>query len=75
MLYRSCFEKQKCNNMETQYSQPLIKTNNYVVFSLHIPLIYKHLFYKYFVCWYVGQATKDKNVKTWKFSVVHACFL
>ena len=28
---------------------------------MHIPLIYEHLFYKYFVRWSVGQATKSKR--------------
>ena len=35
-----------------------------ILFSVHIPLIYEHLFYKYFDRQSVGQATK--NVKTWK---------
>ncbi len=31
--------------------------------SVHIPLIYEHLFYKYFVRRSVDQATKGRNVK------------
>ncbi len=38
------------------FSSILIK-----IFSLHIPFIYKHLFYKYFVHRSVGQATKGKR--------------
>ncbi len=33
-----------------------------LMFLVKIPLIYKHLFYKYFVRWSVSQATKDINV-------------
>ena len=29
-----------------------------LIFCVHIPLVYEHLFYKYFVRWSVGQATK-----------------
>ncbi len=32
-------------------------------FSVHIPLIYEHLFYKYVVRPSVGQAAKGRNVK------------
>ncbi len=37
-----------------------------IIFSVHISLIYEHLFFKYFVCWSVGQTQKDRNVKIWK---------
>ena len=31
--------------------------------SVHIHIIYEHLFYKYFVRRSVGQASKERNVK------------
>ncbi len=37
-----------------------------IEFAVHIPLMYKHLFYKYFVRRSVGQATEGRNVKIWK---------
>ena len=51
--------------METQFSRPLIKIKD-CFFSVHIPLIYEHLFYKYLVRLSVSQATKGRNVKIWK---------
>ncbi len=32
-----------------------------LIFCVHIPLVYEHLFYKYFVLQSVGQATKGKR--------------
>ena len=32
-----------------------------LIFCVHIPLIYEHLFYRYFVRWSVGQATKGNR--------------
>ncbi len=37
-----------------------------IIFSVHIPLTYEVLFYKYFICRSLGQATKGRNVKIWK---------
>ena len=37
-----------------------------MIFSVHIPLIYEHIFYKYFVCQSTSQATKGRNVKILK---------
>ena len=47
---------------------------------MHIPLVYEHLFYKYFDRQSVGQATKGNNVKMsfrpqFQFSLVHTYFL
>ncbi len=43
-----------------------------LIFSVHLPLIYEHLFYKYFVRRSVGQATNGQNVKTpFQLSVVY----
>ena len=44
----------KCRNlkdMEMLFSPPVIKLDDR--FSVHISLIYEHLFYKYFVLWSV----------------------
>ncbi len=35
--------------------------DNAVIFCVYIPLVYEHLFYKYFVRRSVGQATKSKR--------------
>ncbi len=43
-------------------SSSLIKIVDWI-FSLHIPLIYEHLFYNYFVRRFISQATKGRNVK------------
>ena len=32
-----------------------------MIFCVHIPLVYEHIFYKYFVRRSVGQATKGKR--------------
>ena len=46
---------------EPEFSQLLIKIHDELF--LYIPLIYEHLFYKYFVCW---SGNKRKKCKTWK---------
>ena len=48
----------------TIFSDP--NWNKRLIFPVHISFINKHLFFKYSVRWSVGQATKGKNVKTWK---------
>ncbi len=44
------YKRQKCKNVEMRFSLTLIKIDDRI-FSLHIPLIHEHLFYRYFVCW------------------------
>ena len=63
---RSGYKRQKCKNMETQFSHPLIKINNFR--SVHILLIYEHLFYKYFLLWSVSQATNHISEQLSMFS-------
>ena len=46
--------------------------NKQLFFSLYIPLIFKLLFYKYFVL-FVGQASKGKNVMHG--NAIFLCFL
>ena len=60
---RSVGHATKARNVkyETQFSQPLIETNNYFFYSAHSTHIY-HLFYKYFVRRSVGQATNGRFV-------------
>ncbi len=43
----SGYKWQKCKNMETWFSVSLFEVDDF--FSVHIPLIYEHLFYRYFV--------------------------
>ncbi len=37
------------------------KKDKALILCVHIPLVYKHLFYKYFVRWSIGQVTKGKR--------------
>ncbi len=37
-----------------------------LILSVHIPLIYEHIFNKLFVRRSVSQATKAKNIRIWK---------
>ena len=54
-------------------SRPLIKIE-FWFFSVHFPLIYEHLFCKYFFRQSVGQAKKGINVKMQKRGFL-GCFL
>ncbi len=56
------YKRQKCKTMN--FLVPI--KDRVLIFSLHIPLIYEHLFCKFFVRRSVGQATKDRNVKICK---------
>ena len=49
-------------DIETQFSRHIIEIKIYFL-SVHIPLVYVHLFYKYFVRRSVGQVTKGKKLR------------
>ena len=51
--------------METQFSRPPIKIDDWF-FSVHIPLIYKHIFFISLVCLFGGYAIEDINVYIYK---------
>ena len=53
------YKRQKCKNMETRFSWPLIEIDG-CFFLCTFSLIYEHLFYKYFVRQSVSQATKGR---------------
>ena len=37
-----------------------------LIFCVHIPFVYEHIFFKYFVRWSVGHVSKDRNVKKYR---------
>ncbi len=50
------------------------KQDNALIFCVHIALVYKQLFYKYFVRRSVGQATKGKTASLLMYVVILVYF-
>ncbi len=66
---RSGYKSPKCKNIEVWFSWPLIKFKVYFFLCLFLP--YMSIYSINFVCWSIGQATKGRNVITWKHNLLN----